>query len=223
MEACADLSRWKAVLKDGSPGPAPARRERILFDDRSGQPRVSDFDILRVRRWGLLLLGAVLSTTVVAPVAVAATIEVCYSVADVSGLAKVECHSCESGSKPPKRRAGSGASEPMMWVREYGTGAAEGYTWGCELWPVSKPLPPSYVRVTAESCGFEKATPARPSKAEVEATVRSLAGELRMPVPSIVIGPDPAANEWNMAVVGLPVWLWTDTPRTASSTASVRG
>ncbi|HAM44195.1 MAG TPA: Tat pathway signal sequence, partial [Propionibacteriaceae bacterium] len=32
-------------------------------------------------------------------------------------------------------------------------------------------------------------------------------------------GPDPSVNEWNMLVVGFPIWLWTDRPTTVSTTA----
>lgn len=52
------------------------------------------------------------------------------------------------------------------------------------------------------------------SEAEVAAYARQASTRLRLPEPAIVMAPDPAANEWNMAVVGLPVWL--SIPDTAS-------
>lgn len=61
---------------------------------------------------------------------------------------------------------------------------------------------------------------AGPSYADVRAEVYSLLVRLGVPEPSIRLGPEPSANEWNMAVVGLPVWAWADegTSRSASVT-----
>lgn len=44
-----DLSRWKVTFRDGSLGPAPARRERVVFDESTGQPRVSAVDFVNPR------------------------------------------------------------------------------------------------------------------------------------------------------------------------------
>lgn len=53
------------------------------------------------------------------------------------------------------------------------------------------------------------ATPPKPSRAAVETVAISLIAQLNIPDPSLKLGPEPSNNEWNMAVVGLPVWLWT--------------
>lgn len=59
------------------------------------------------------------------------------------------------------------------------------------------------------------------------ADVRTVAHEvivaLQLPSAAPRIGPDPSVNEWNMAVVGFPLWLWTDGPRTLSATRSAHG
>ncbi|PKQ31259.1 MAG: hypothetical protein CVT62_10035 [Actinobacteria bacterium HGW-Actinobacteria-2] len=36
---------------------------------------------------------------------------------------------------------------------------------------------------------------------------------LTLPEATPRFGPDPSVNEWNMLVVGFPIWLWTDSPR----------
>lgn len=46
---------------------------------------------------------------------------------------------------------------------------------------------------------------------------------LELPTPTINLGPDPTDNEWNMAVVGYPLWVWTDTPDTITSTVTQSG
>lgn len=111
---------------------------------------------------------------------------------------------------------GSSASKPaMMWVRlAIMSGGAEGFVSQCRLWPVDQVLPTDFERASADVCGIEGA---RPTRADVERMVHSLSASLRVPDPTINLGPEPSANEWNMSVVGLPIWLWTDTPRTASS------
>jgi len=53
------------------------------------------------------------------------------------------------------------------------------------------------------------AAPARPPRVLVESYVRELVVTLQLPDATPLIGPDPAVNEWNMAVVGHPLWLWT--------------
>ena len=67
------------------------------------------------------------------------------------------------------------------------------------------------------------AAAAAPTRAEVETLVRSLVSRLEVPVPTPSVGPDPSVNEWNMAVVGYPLWLWTDTPASMDSSVSGYG
>ena len=67
------------------------------------------------------------------------------------------------------------------------------------------------------------ASAAAPTRAEVETLVRSLVARLEVPVPTPSVGPDPSVNEWNMAVVGYPLWLWTDTPASMDSSVSGYG
>lgn len=59
--------------------------------------------------------------------------------------------------------------------------------------------------------------PAPPTRAEVEAVVRSLVARMDLPESAPQIGPDPSANEWGMAVVGHPLWLWVPGDATMSS------
>lgn len=72
---------------------------------------------------------------------------------------------------------------------------------------------------TAEAAG----PTAVPTREHVEAQMRTLLAHLRAPEPTVHVGPDPSVNEWDMTVVGIPLWLWTDAPRTVSTAASGSG
>lgn len=67
------------------------------------------------------------------------------------------------------------------------------------------------------------ATPAKPSRAITQAVAREVVVTLQLPEAAPHIGPDPNANEWDMAVVGYPLWLWTEGPRTLSATEAAHG
>ena len=56
--------------------------------------------------------------------------------------------------------------------------------------------------------------------ADVVASVRQVNVSLYLPDPVLRLGPDPAANEWDMAVVGHPLWLTTDSPDTVTASAT---
>lgn len=49
---------------------------------------------------------------------------------------------------------------------------------------------------------------------DLDALARTLLTRIQLPSPVPRIGPDPAANEWRMAAVGYPLWLWTSGPAT---------
>ena len=51
--------------------------------------------------------------------------------------------------------------------------------------------------------------------------VINLIARLEIPDPQIQIGPEPSLNEWNMAVVGMPYWLWTTEATSKSTTVSI--
>lgn len=44
---------------------------------------------------------------------------------------------------------------------------------------------------------------------DLGAMARTLIVRLQLPDPTPQIGPDPSLNEWKMAAVGYPLWLWT--------------
>ncbi len=46
---------------------------------------------------------------------------------------------------------------------------------------------------------------------------QSVVAALTLPDATPRFGPDPSVNEWNMLVVGFPIWLWTDGPRQMST------
>ncbi len=66
----------------------------------------------------------------------------------------------------------------------------------------------------------DPASPPRPPRVLIESYVRTLIVRLQLPEAAPKVGPDPSVNEWGLAVVGYPLWLWTDGPRTLSTSAS---
>ncbi len=69
--------------------------------------------------------------------------------------------------------------------------------------------------------------PSKPTQARAVASLsaiaRTLIVRLKLPDPTPRFGPDPAANEWRMAAVGYPLWLWTDGPTTVTSRVRAYG
>ena len=59
--------------------------------------------------------------------------------------------------------------------------------------------------------------------ATAEALARRIVVRLQLPTPTPQFGPDPNANEWDMAAVGYPLWLWTEGPETVRSSVSAYG
>ena len=60
-------------------------------------------------------------------------------------------------------------------------------------------------------------------RATAEALARRIVVRLQLPKPTPQFGPDPSVNEWKIAAVGYPLWLWTEGPRTVSSSESAYG
>ena len=60
-------------------------------------------------------------------------------------------------------------------------------------------------------------------RATAEALARRIVVRLQLPKPTPHFGPDPSVNEWKIAAVGYPLWLWTEGPRTVSSSESAYG
>lgn len=84
----------------------------------------------------------------------------------------------------------------------------DGLLLGCD-----EPLAQALARLGVEVLLGERPAGAAPPP-EVEDAVQAVAEQLillklRVPLPDIELGPDPSVNEWNTAIVGLPVWLWT--------------
>ena len=61
------------------------------------------------------------------------------------------------------------------------------------------------------------------SVASLSAIARTLIVRLQLPDPTPRFGPDPSVNEWKMAAVGYPLWLWTDGPATVSNRVQAYG
>lgn len=68
----------------------------------------------------------------------------------------------------------------------------------------------------------DKPTQAR-ARASLSAIARTLIVRLQLPDPTPRFGPDPEVNEWKMAAVGYPLWLWTDGPTTVTSRVRAYG
>ncbi|MCA0293920.1 MAG: hypothetical protein LCH96_01170 [Actinobacteria bacterium] len=58
---------------------------------------------------------------------------------------------------------------------------------------------------------------------DLGAMARTLIVRLQLPDPTPQVGPDPTVNEWKMAAVGYPLWLWTNGPRTVTSRVRASG
>ena len=99
-------------------------------------------------------------------------------------------------------------------------------------------MPASFSRVFAPECwdagrevddclpgerADEAVEAAPPTRDQVESVVRTLVARLRLPDSVPTFGPDPSVNEWNMAVVGHPLWLWVDTPDRMATSVSGYG
>lgn len=80
-----------------------------------------------------------------------------------------------------------------------------------------------YICEDREPAKPAKAKTPTPSKGQVEDVVRRLVARLDVPDPVPQIGPDPSTNEWNMAIVGLPLWLWTHETSTLHSQVNGNG
>lgn len=75
----------------------------------------------------------------------------------------------------------------------------------------------------SECFGFFQPVGPSLTRADAASIARTLVVRLQLPDPTPQFGPDPAANEWDMAAVGYPLWLWTNGPRTVTSTTSASG
>lgn len=75
----------------------------------------------------------------------------------------------------------------------------------------------------SECFGFFQPVGPSLTRADAQSIARTLVVQLQLPDPTPQFGPDPAANEWDMAAVGYPLWLWTNGPRTVTSTTSASG
>ena len=54
-------------------------------------------------------------------------------------------------------------------------------------------------------------------RSAAEAIAREVVAQLQLPPANPQVGPDPDWNEWKRAVIGHPLWLWVDGPRTMSA------
>jgi hypothetical protein len=68
-----------------------------------------------------------------------------------------------------------------------------------------------------------KKKPTKKQKTNIENQLRQVATKLKLPDPTPRFGPDPSVNEWKMLAVGFPIWLWTDNPKSVTSTTTHDG
>lgn len=136
---------------------------------------------------------------------------------EVFGTKRKSSKPPKSSAKPPIKRASNHADAAMISA---GMSVLPG-----ELDPLVCWVGDDYI------CSARKpsATPAKPkahrppSQGQVEDVVRTLVARLDVPDSVPQVGPDPSLNEWNMAVVGLPLWLWVPGEPTMSSHVSGNG
>lgn len=65
--------------------------------------------------------------------------------------------------------------------------------------------------------------PAAPPPPDPREVARRAVLQLEIPAPTANIGPDPKVNEWKMAVVGYPLWLWSTGPDRIDRTVTEQG
>lgn len=88
--------------------------------------------------------------------------------------------------------------------------------------------PPSPASWCAYSRDTSASNPDDPGpSADVAAIAQAVARQatlsLELPEPTIKLGPDPSVNKWDMAVVGFPLWVWTEDPDSVSATVTENG
>lgn len=89
---------------------------------------------------------------------------------------------------------------------------------------VSCDVPDGYVCVEdGASLRMSWAVPIRKLGRDVGSVARRAALSLELPTVAPMVGPDPSVNEWNMAVVGHPLWLWVGSSRSVSSSVTEQG
>lgn len=59
--------------------------------------------------------------------------------------------------------------------------------------------------------------------AQAQAAVWDVLAGVTMPKPAMGVGPAPSLNEWNMAVVGYPLWFWTTESSHEAASATRNG
>lgn len=75
----------------------------------------------------------------------------------------------------------------------------------------------------ADPTAVAASEPVAPPAAVVRTLAREAALTMHLPSPEVRVGPDPSVNEWDMAVVGYPLWLWTETPATMEASTTQYG
>jgi len=61
------------------------------------------------------------------------------------------------------------------------------------------------------------------SRADAQQAAWDVIASLTMPMPALTVGPAPSLNEWNMAVVGYPLWFWTSESANEATSATANG
>lgn len=73
--------------------------------------------------------------------------------------------------------------------------------------------------------GGVPAQAAAPAQEQVDPAIvaQQAIAQMTLPDTTIKVGPPPSINEWKMAVVGYPLWLWIDTPDAQTTTVTQQG
>jgi hypothetical protein len=127
----------------------------------------------------------------------------------VQNTKRAETHREINIKRTPKSGTGEGDSAPTTAVVRCTNRLAPGFNGQYGWCPTS---------VTDAKTAARHA-----SKPVSEKQLRQVVTKLKLPNPTPRFGPDPSVNEWKMLAVGFPVWLWTDSPKTVTSTATNDG
>ena len=142
-----------------------------------------------------------------------------------AATARLDTRKVGHGSARPvrNRAAERAAAIQRQFQREvavYKAALAKQQACAASLHPVAGQTPASWCAapkrptVPKTTLGFTPtgggpAAPVVPTVTPEQAAYMAVA-QLQLPANAPGIGPDPAKNEWHMAVVGYPLWLWAD-------------
>lgn len=89
--------------------------------------------------------------------------------------------------------------------------------------PAAAPNPAAPAAAPGQPAPADGAAPTPAPVIDVVTIVNAAVANLQLPAPEPHLGPEPDVNEWKMLAVGLPVWIWTNTPAQIDASTTQQG